>query len=80
MECCEDGIKINYEVRKRSKSKCQNYEIIEAVKEYLTFNPTTHAVPSFFKSATGLKPAAIEFLWQNVSEINICEGNGSYTI
>jgi len=76
MECCEDAVKINYEVRKRSKSKVQNYEIVEAVKEYLTFNPTSHAVPSFFKEAVGLNQAAVEFLRQNVSEINICEGNG----
>jgi len=73
MECCEDAVKINYEVRKRSKSKVQNYEIVEAVKEYLTFNPTSHAVPSFFKEAVGLNQAAVEFLRQNVSEINICE-------
>ena len=76
MECCDDAVKINYEVRKRSKSKVQNYEIVEAVKEYLTYNPTSHAVPSFFKDAVGLNPSAIEFLRQNVSEINICEGNG----
>ena len=76
MECCEDAVKINYEVRKRSKSKVQNYEIVEAVKEYLTLNPTSHAVPSFFKEAVGLNQAAVEFLRQNVSEINICEGNG----
>ena len=67
-------IRINYEVRKRSKSKVQNYEIVEAVKEYLTFNPTTHVVPAFFKQAAGLNQHAIEFLRQNVSEINICEG------
>ena len=76
MDCCDDAVKINYEVRKRSKSKVQNYEIVEAVKEYLTYNPTSHAVPSFFKEAVGLNSTAVEFLRQNVSEINICEGNG----
>ena len=73
----ESEVLLDFEVRKRSKSKEPNDEIAENVKLFLLYN--SHLVPTIqpnhFKTASNPSTRVREYLYANVSEITVCDGN-----
>lgn len=71
----ESEVLLDFEVRKRSKSKEPNDEIAENVKLFLQYN--SHLVPTIqpnhFKTASNPNTRVREYLYANVSEITVCD-------